>query len=65
MQLDRVALHLRRRGPWEAIDLGCAMARTWWRPLIVAWLAIYLPTAVVLYAVFYAQPLIAVALMWW
>ena len=46
VQLDRLALHLRRRSPMEAIDLGCAMARTWWRPVLAAWLPLYLGATV-------------------
>jgi hypothetical protein len=65
VQLDRLALHLRRRGPWEAIDLGCAMARRWWMPLVKAWLTAYIPTALVLYAIFREQPFIAVVVLWW
>ena len=65
MQLDRLALHLRRRGPWEALDLGCAMARRWWRPVMRAWLGVYLPVAFVLYGVFYAHPIVATLLLWW
>ena len=65
MQLDRLALHLRRRGPWEAIDLGCAMARTWWPPLIAAWLAVYLPAALVLGAIFHEWPFVALLILWW
>jgi hypothetical protein len=37
----RVAL--RTRSGLEAIDLGVAMARTWWRPLASTWLVFVLP----------------------
>ena len=30
MQLDSIAANVRMRSPWEAIDLGFAMVRTWW-----------------------------------
>jgi len=49
VEADRLAIRLRRRGPWEAMDLGCAMLRRWWRPVITVWLALYLPAAGVLY----------------
>ena len=65
MQLDRLALHLRRRGSWEAIDLGCGMARQWWRPLILAWLSVYVPCALLLYAALYAYPFAALLVLWW
>ena len=43
MELENIAVALRPRTPWEALDLGFAMARQWWKPLYAAWLAIYLP----------------------
>ena len=49
MEADRLAIRLRRRNPWEAMDLGCAMLRRWWRPVITAWLALYIPTAAAAY----------------
>lgn len=65
MQLDRLALRLRRRRPWEAIDLGCRMAQAWWRPLMAAWLTAYLPVAIVLYIVFSANAMMAILVLWW
>ena len=49
MEADRLAIRLRRRNPWEAMDLGCAMLRRWWRPVIAAWLALYMPAAAAVY----------------
>jgi hypothetical protein len=43
VQLDRLAVQLRLRNPWEAIDLGFAMVRAWARPVYAAWLAVYVP----------------------
>jgi hypothetical protein len=65
VQLDHLALHLRRRRPWEAIDLGCRMAQTWWRPVMTAWLAVYVPTAIILYTIFHGRAAFAVAILWW
>ena len=31
-----IAIALRRRSPWEAIDLGLAMLQRWWRPVYAA-----------------------------
>lgn len=55
MQIDRVAVPLRERTPWQAIDLGTLLARRWWWSLCLAWaipattlfalLALLLPTA--------------------
>jgi len=36
VQLDQLSVVLRQRNPWEAIDLGFAMAREWWRDAYAA-----------------------------
>lgn len=48
MQLDRIAVMVRPRNPWEAMDLGMRMALTWWKPVYGAWLAAYLPVIVII-----------------
>jgi hypothetical protein len=39
MQIETIAVNVRSRSPWEAIDLGFAMVRAWW-------LIIYTPLAI-------------------
>ena len=46
--LENLSVSLRPRNPWEALDLGVAMVRDGWRPVYAAWLAIYLPLALLL-----------------
>ena len=46
MELERLSVQLRPRGGWEALDLGCQMARSWWRPVWGVWFAVYLPAAI-------------------
>ncbi len=65
MELERLALHLRRRSPLEAIDLGCAMARTWWRPILAAWLPLYIGATVLVHFLFDGNYLAALAVLWW
>jgi len=65
VELERLALQLRRRSPWEAVDLGCAMAREWWRPALAAWLTIYLGAAVLVHVVFGGNQFAAVMMLWW
>ena len=65
MELEKLSVQLRPRGGWEALDLGCQMARSWWRPVWGVWLAVYLPAAVLLHAVFRQQPFIAALALWW
>jgi hypothetical protein len=43
VQLDRLAVQLRLRNPWEAMDLGFAMVRSWWRQVYAPWLAVFVP----------------------
>ncbi|HMV01381.1 MAG TPA: hypothetical protein PKD04_09880 [Rhodocyclaceae bacterium] len=52
MQLERIALRLRRRSSWEALDLGHAMLRAWAAPAYRAWALGYGVLAVVLLTVF-------------
>jgi hypothetical protein len=65
MRVDAVRVQLRPRTGWEAADLGFVMAREWWRPLWAAWLAAYLPLALVLTFAFRASPEIAALVLWW
>ena len=48
MRLDRLELELRRRTPWEAIDLGLGMVRRWALPVYRAWFIFILPPAFLL-----------------
>lgn len=64
MRLEDVAVRLRTRSPYEAIDLGYAMTRTWWRHVFPIWASVFVPVALLLNAVFYAFPLLALLAMW-
>lgn len=67
MQLDRIAIVVRPRNTWEAIDLGMRMALTWWKPVYGAWLAAYLPviTIITLICAQLNHPWIALIAVWW
>lgn len=65
MRLENIAIALRPRSPWEAIDLGYAMAQTWWPSLIKAWCAVYLPSALVINLACWKYPPLAVMILWW
>ncbi|HEX2750508.1 MAG TPA: hypothetical protein VHM91_21055, partial [Verrucomicrobiales bacterium] len=43
MKLDQATAVLRPRSAWEAVDLGCAIVRRHWGPLMAGWLAVALP----------------------
>ena len=65
MQIESTAIALRRREPWEAIDLGFAMLRQWWRPVYAAWAVTFLPVAGLLAYAFRDEPVWAVLCLWW
>lgn len=65
MRLENIAIALRPRSAWEAIDLGYAMAQTWWPSLIKAWCAVYLPIALVINLICWKYPPLAVIILWW
>ncbi len=67
MQPADIAVELRPRSAWEAIDLGLAMMQRWWR-------AVLLPHAIVfgavtaiacLLAALLEKPWVALLLIWW
>ncbi len=64
MELDRIAIKLRPRNSWEGIDLGFAMAQSWFRPLWLLWLGSALPVMLVLTLL--PLPLwLSGLLLWW
>jgi hypothetical protein len=65
VRLENIAIALRPRSAWEAIDLGYAMAQTWWPSLIKAWCAVYLPIALVINLACWKYPPLAVMILWW
>jgi hypothetical protein len=65
VRLENIAIALRPRSAWEAIDLGYAMAQTWWPSLIKAWCAVYLPSALVINLICWKYPPLAVMILWW
>lgn len=63
MDLDRLSVVLRQRNPWEAIDLGFALVRRWWRPALAAWLCVFVPVAFAAGALL--PPGWAMLAVWW
>jgi hypothetical protein len=64
VQPDRLALALRPRVGWEALDLGFQMAREWWKPVWAVWFCVYLPVAALCFF-FLSNKLHAVIVLWW
>ncbi|MBZ0112606.1 MAG: DUF4129 domain-containing protein [Thermoanaerobaculia bacterium] len=65
VNLDHTAAVIRPRPPWEAVDLGFAMARTWWRSIAVAWLTTVVPLWVVVLVVLGRHPGWCLLVLWW
>jgi len=65
MELDRLAVELRRRNGFESLVLGLAMLQAWRRPVMVAWCATFWPFAVVVSALLWSHPAIAYLVVWW
>lgn len=64
MQPERLAIVLRPRRGWEALDLGFQMAREWWRPIWAVWFSVYVPVATLCLLVF-SNKFHAVLVLWW
>lgn len=65
MQLDTVTTALRPRNPWEAIDLGFALARHWLKPLYLAWFAVLIPLTLLLHVICIQVLWLVPWLIWW
>lgn len=65
MQLDRLTVVLRPRNPWEAMDLGLAMARMHWKRIIVPWLVCVVPVALAVSVALQSYPWAASIVVWW
>jgi hypothetical protein len=65
VRTDRIRVALRRRGGLEAVDLGFALVRDHFRPLLASWLGVALPLAVLLIAALREHPFWALFALWW
>jgi hypothetical protein len=65
VQLERLNLALRRRTPWEALDLGLVMLRRFYGPVFRAWFATVLPVLLLLTVLLWQWPTVAILVAWW
>jgi hypothetical protein len=67
VQPANIAISLRRRTPWEAIDLGLSMLQRWWRAVFAPHLIVggAVAAAALLFSWFLGRPWVAVVLVWW
>ena len=65
MRLDQATAVLRPRSAWEAIDLGCALARRDWGKLMRGFLAVALPLWLLMFVALWDYPYVVGVLLWW
>ena len=67
MQPANIAVALRRRTPWEAIDLGLSMLQRWWRAVYAPHLVVggAIAVAALLVAWRFERPWVAIVIVWW
>lgn len=65
MQLDRLTVALRPRSPWEAMDLGLAMARAHWKRIVVPWLICVVPVVLAVSVALQSYSWAASIVVWW
>jgi hypothetical protein len=65
MELERLAVNVRSRTPWEGLDLGFVIARHWFLPLWGLWWLTALPVAGLALLVFHGSPGWAAVAVWW
>ena len=67
MQPADIAIALRRRSPWEAMDLGLAMLQRWWRRVYAPHLIVSGAIAAIAFAIAWSaqKPWLALLIVWW
>ena len=65
MHLNEVSMEIRPRSAWEALDLGCLLARRHAGLLMLSWAALTLPFFVVLSTLLWQYPTLSLLLFWW
>lgn len=65
LDLSQLAIEIRPRRPWEAIDLGVLMARRWWWSLTKLWLLLVAPLFLMLAFLPIEWLWLQYGLLWW
>ncbi|MCP3898868.1 MAG: hypothetical protein GY707_03930, partial [Desulfobacteraceae bacterium] len=65
MNLDNIRVEIRPRSSLEAIDLGFAMARQWFIPLWLIWIAAVSPVFLLTHLIFFKHLTIMGWVIWW
>ncbi|HAQ27741.1 MAG TPA: DUF4129 domain-containing protein, partial [Pseudomonas sp.] len=65
MRLNETSMEIRPRSAWEALDLGCLLARRHAGLLMLSWAALTLPLFAVLSILTWQYPTLSLLLFWW
>lgn len=65
MRLEDITVELRPRQPWEAVDLGCAMVRRDFGPLLLLWSCTVFPVWAVICVLMRSVPEWIPFVVWW
>ena len=65
MRLEQIAIVLRRRNAWEALDLGHTLMRAWAAPGYRAWFATYWLIGIPILLLLWPWQSIALTVLWW
>ena len=65
MNLSETTASIRPRNPYEAIDLGATMVRSWWKELWTLWFLVSLPFAVCIWFGLYQFRDFSLLVLWW
>jgi hypothetical protein len=65
VELSRITASVRPRSAWESIDLGFALARTWFLPLWLCWWVTAAPLALLALIPLHGRPDLWLLLLWW
>ncbi|MFV0454851.1 MAG: DUF4129 domain-containing protein [Pseudomonas sp.] len=65
MRLNEASMEIRPRSAWEALDLGCLLARRHAGLLMLSWAALTLPLFAVISILSWQYPTLSLLLFWW
>lgn len=65
MRLEEATAVLRPRRSWEAVDLGCALARRYWGRMMRGWLMVAVPCWVMVFGLLWDYPVWTAVVLWW
>lgn len=65
MQLEDIRVEIRPRNPWEAMDLGLVLVRTWWKAVFIPWVLISSVILLALSFLFSDKLWLAWLIFWW